>query len=144
MSSLFGFIIMAFFFFVSKKKLWALCIRNQLCLGHFWKLLVFSALVPALGPLSPSALVFNFVGFERKRTGVPEPQYQDRAAAEFQTPKARKLLASTLYFMAKLTPLTLRKGKHLVCFFHCNQNHPGVPSQPSRPLLIAGAAVPLG
>lgn len=98
------------------------------------------------GSSFPFRFSFPFCWFWEKEDWGPRTPGPGQGSCRVSNPNGSKckVCASTLYFMAKGTPLTWRKGKHRVCFFNCNQNHPGVPSQPSRPLLIAGAAVPLG
>lgn len=85
--SLFGFIIMAFFFFVTKtSRSGHFASENNFVLGYLWKLHVFS----------PPALVFNLVGFERKGAGSQLPSAW--AAVDFQTWKGQNVLAPTLSY----------------------------------------------
>lgn len=95
------------------------------------------------GSSFPFRFSLQFCRFgEKEDWGSQHPGTRAGQLQSFKPQRPRKLLA--LYFMAERTPLTSRKGKHRVCYFNCNQNHPGVPSQPSGLMLIVGgAAVPL-
>lgn len=138
--SLFGFIIMAFFFFVSKNKqtnkqtvLSMLLQKTILSWGTFGSCL-FSPL-----PLSFSTLwVLREKGL---RTQLPSTWAGQLWSSK--PPRARMSLLPPC-LVAKLTPVTRKERKTgLVCFLLQSESPPRTPWQPFQPTRIAGVAVPL-
>lgn len=137
-------------YFVSKKKKKSsghFASENNFVLGHPWKLHVFSPFLSPFGPPVPSTWVFPFWWCRKKEdSGVPAPGYQGRAAADFPHPRAsQEYLHSHLIFSLKWTPLTRNERKtDLICLFNAIQIAPRIPSEASRLMLIAVAAVLFG